>query len=529
MFVGDPGTKSTIYNNNWKDFAPRVGFAYNVFGNGKTVVRGAYGLFYGFPEGLLYQRTDAMQPIDLYLNIPNPPQWDNVYAGFTAPGVRRSLPARPRRSFTVQIYTFITPLAGGVLNPASKVEYTQAYNLTIEQDLSHGFAMNVGYVGNHAEHVMASRQFNPAVYHPTGYTVGNENTRRIFPGPGRGGISRSYEYEMTNAVEVNVTRRADHGLTLLSNVVWMKTIDNGSSGTEGQAGPPNPVQLAKRPRRCRLRPGVALHHLSQLCPAPFQREWCRRPLCQRLAGNGILTSQGGLPITITSGVDNSISGVGNDYADLCPRRQHLAPRRSLKNQRVVQPRCLPEEPAPQRHHFGNVPRNSLRGPGFENIDVSLFKDIAPERRIHGQFQAEAFNALNHTNLANPRVIGIFKRDPWRDHRHRQQHRHGQHTFAGWHATRVAICLEGHLLGLLDCSSCPPGLLSLSAAKHRGGGPGRFEGHSCLTRNRREFSPRQHRLGNFIRPSYLKLLNGRHARYASSITRWKTPGSRGAAA
>ena len=51
--------------------------------------------------------------------------------------------------------------------------------------------------------------------------------------------------------------------------------------------------------------------------------------------------------------------------------------------------------------FGNVPRNSLRGPGYEDVDMSLFKDIFPERRVHGQFQAQAFNAFNHTNLAAP--------------------------------------------------------------------------------------------------------------------------------
>ena len=53
--------------------------------------------------------------------------------------------------------------------------------------------------------------------------------------------------------------------------------------------------------------------------------------------------------------------------------------------------------------FGDVPRNSLRGPGFNNTDVSLFKDILPERRIHAQFQAQAFNLFNHTNLATPGV------------------------------------------------------------------------------------------------------------------------------
>ena len=240
MFVGDSGTTSTIFKNNFKDFAPRFGFAYNVFGTGKTVVRGAYGLFYGFPEGLLYQRTDAMQPVDLYLNIPAPPQWDNIYASY--PG-GNPFPRGHVTPSQFKSYTFIKPLAGGVLNPTAKVQYTQAYNLTVEQDLGSGFALNVAYVGNHAEHVMASRQFNPAQYQ-TGYTVGQENSHRIYPGLGAVELADSYEYAMTNALEVNVTRRASHGLTLLSNIVWMKTIDNGSSGTEGVGSPGTELEFA---------------------------------------------------------------------------------------------------------------------------------------------------------------------------------------------------------------------------------------------------------------------------------------------
>ena len=82
LFNGDPGIQSSVFQKNWKDFAPRVGFAYDVAGQGRTVVRAAYGIFYGFPEGLLYQRTDAMQPVDLYLSIPAPAAaWDNIYEG----------------------------------------------------------------------------------------------------------------------------------------------------------------------------------------------------------------------------------------------------------------------------------------------------------------------------------------------------------------------------------------------------------------------------------------------------------------
>ncbi|MGB7266242.1 MAG: carboxypeptidase regulatory-like domain-containing protein [Terracidiphilus sp.] len=395
MFVGDPGTKNTIFNNNWKDLAPRAGFAYNVFGNGKTVVRGAYGLFYGFPEGLLYQRTDAMQPIDLYLNIPAPQTtWDNIYSVY--PG-GDPFPRGHVGPSQFKSYTFLTPLAGGVLNPASKVEYTQAYNFTIEQDLSHGFAMNIGYVGNHAEHVMASRQFNPAVYQ-TGYTVAQENSHRIYPGLGAVELADSYEYAMTNAVEVNVTRRASHGFTLLSNIVWMKTIDNGSSGTEGQAGPPNPFNLQSNRGIADFDQALRFTTSVNYALPHFNVNGVAGSLVNGWQANGILTSQGGLPINITSGVDNSISGVGNDRADFVPGVSTARTAGASKIAQWFNPAAFQKNATGT---FGNVPRNYLRGPGFENIDASLFKDIAPERRIHGQFQAEAFNVLNHTNLANP--------------------------------------------------------------------------------------------------------------------------------
>src|ERR1700685_404660 len=90
---------------------------------------------------------------------------------------------------------------------------------------------------------MGARQFNPAVFGP-GATVGNENSRRLYPGLGAVELAQSYEYEGFNSLQLNVTRRESNGLTLLSNIVWSKTIDNTSSGTEGNAGPPNPFNLA---------------------------------------------------------------------------------------------------------------------------------------------------------------------------------------------------------------------------------------------------------------------------------------------
>lgn len=401
-FVGDSGLTDSVYRNNFKDFAPRVGFAYNIFGNSKTVVRGGYGLFYGFPEGLLYQRTDAMQPVDLYLeligstfNVP----WDAPFAGF--PGGDPF----PRGHFTpsqFKSYTFIKPLAGGVLNPAAKVEYTQAYNFTIEQDLGHGFAFNLGYVGNRAEHVMASRQFNPFVFTPP--PSGVFESTRTYAGLGAVEIADSYDWEKTNALEFNVTRRSARGLTLLSNVVWMKTIDVGSSGTEGQDGPANPYDFNAYRGVADFDQAVRITGSANYPLPKFHVNGFAGAIVNGWQANAIVTSQSGLPFSIVSGVDNSKSGIGNDlgvYTGVSPKRPAGAPKTEWFNPLAFAKNPLPSAANGYAQSFGNVPRNSLRGPGYEDTDISLFKDILREHRVHGQFQAEAFNAWNHTNLANP--------------------------------------------------------------------------------------------------------------------------------
>jgi len=249
----------------------------------------------------------------------------------------------------------------------------------------------VAYVGDHAEHVMGSRQFNP-----TNSTTGV----RLYPGLGAVELADAYEYEMTNSLQFNVTRRVSHGLTLLSNVVWIKTIDNTSSGTEGNAGPPNPYNLRSARGVADFDQAIRFTASVNYAVPHIKVNNAVSPVVNGWQVNAIITMQDGLPMTITSGVNNSLSGVNNDYADFAPgfSLANVKPPSGAAKTVWFNSAAFAKNATGT---FGNVPRNAFRGPGYDNVDMSVFKDIMPQKRIHGQFQAEAFNVFNHTNLANP--------------------------------------------------------------------------------------------------------------------------------
>ncbi|HZQ44396.1 MAG TPA: carboxypeptidase-like regulatory domain-containing protein [Acidobacteriaceae bacterium] len=416
QFVGDPGVSASIFRQNWKDVAPRLGFAYNIGGKGSTVIRGAYGIFYGFPEGLLYQRTDATQPIDLYFNLAAPGganpggTWDNIYANYPGGDPFPRAHVSPSQFST---YQFLLPVSGGVLNPNSHVEYTQAYNLMIDQKLPWGFSGTIGYVGNHAEHIMSSRQFNPAVCAPgapcanlnnstcsTCSSSGtNENARRLFPGLGQVELADAYEFAEFNSLQMTLTRRVSKGFEVMANLVYSKDMDNASSGTEGSAGPNNPFNLnaAYGPADFdqRIRANVSVNYVEKTIHAGngFVKE-----IVNGYEVNAIYQAQSGLPFTVTSGTDRSLSGVGNDYADVVPNVNPTRPRGADFHKEWFNTAAfVPAAPGT----FGNVHRNNLYGPGYEELDMSLFKNFFAEARVHGQFRAECFNLFNHPNFANP--------------------------------------------------------------------------------------------------------------------------------
>jgi len=391
LFLGDKGVQDSIFRKNWKDFGPRVGFAYNVGGKGRLVFRGAYGLFYGFPEGLLYQRTNQTQPRSFGVTTPNPANaWDNIWGSSGSPFPRAKTPVNDFGS-----YVFTLPVSGGVLDPKSKVATIQDRNLTVEGQITNSLAVSLAYVGNHVQHVMGSRQLNPAVY-GSGATLANTQSRRIYQGIGAMEVASSYEYSDYNGLQLNVTRRVSNGLHVLTNLTWARIVDNTSSAIEGNAGPANPFDLnsSRGPADFDVKLRYNLSLVYDI-PKVHVARWAGQ-IVNGWQVNTILNATTGTPFTVLSGTDRSLSGVGGDYADRIGD-----PSRPSGATAITQYFNTAAYQAAATGTFGNSGRNSLRGPGALNLDASAAKNFRLTERFGLQFHAQAFNALNRANLNNP--------------------------------------------------------------------------------------------------------------------------------
>ena len=271
----------------------------------------------------------------------------------------------------------------------------QDRNLTVEAQVTKSLAVSLAYVGNHVQHVMGSRQLNPAVYGP-GATLANTQSRRIYQGLGAVEIASAYEYSDYNGLQLSVTRRVSNGLHVLTNLTWAKIIDNTSSAIEGNAGPANPFDLHSSRGSADYDVNLR-YNLSLVYDTPtFNVSKFTGTFINGWQVNTIFNASTGSPFTVLSGTDRSLSGIGGDYAD-----RVADPGRPAGSSAITQYFNTAAYQAAATGTFGNSGRNSLRGPGAVNLDASAAKTFHLNERFRLQFHAQAFNAINRANLNNP--------------------------------------------------------------------------------------------------------------------------------
>lgn len=395
LSAGDPGCPEGGFESYHRSFAPRFGFAWRPLG-GQTVVRGGYGLFWTPQFTVLYNGFVNGAPFSPQVNRFGV-RLDDPYENTTNPFPASFAPFTPARDSE-----FFPPLGlVGSFDPGFKPSYNQMWNLTVEREIAQNLLVRGSYVGNAGRRLPYSLDVNYARYVPGNSTTRNIQDRRPYSDFGQvlagiPGANSTY-----HAFQMSVERRFST-ISFEANYTWSKAIDDYSSD-------PTPGQSSSLsiPYSLHLNRGLSDYDVPHRLVASYV--WALPRLAEQpvwlrtVFGNwetsGIWTLQSGRPFSVLSGRDNSLSGIGRDYADLVgdPYLDTGRPRSELIAQ-YFNPGAYTQNVAGT---FGTAPRNHLRGPGFFNIDMALMKGIPIHESLRAQFRAEFFNVLNKPNFGNP--------------------------------------------------------------------------------------------------------------------------------
>jgi Carboxypeptidase regulatory-like domain len=402
LFPGDKGINGQgVVPIRWDRFSPRFGFAYDPVGDGKTSIRGGYGIF-----------SDTVQLVTLNSNPTSQP----FSYGLTTYDVQLSNPygANPQPLQVLQTYqrattaaeratkVFYPPLPIMNMNPDFTSAYVQQWNFNLQREVWHKFVITAAYLGNKATHLHVSEQQNPGIYIPGMSTTTNIDSRRVYPGYQTIESIQATANSTYHAFQLSWNRRFENGFTVLGSYVFSKAIDqestDGNSGLGSQSSNPFNWSTDKGLANFNVRHRFLTSFIWQL-PIFRGSTGFTHALLGGWAVNGILTLQTGIPFSVTAGQDRSLSGVGLDRANVSGPAPTYNDRSN--GSKIAQYFDTAAFTLPALGTFGTSGRNVLTGPGLQNLDSGLFKDFRVTESKRFQIRWEVFNTLNRPPFQNP--------------------------------------------------------------------------------------------------------------------------------
>jgi hypothetical protein len=425
LFSGDKGVPQDGTTGDFSNVSPRVGFAFDPWGNGQTSIRGGFGIFYDSRiPAFSNNRELGAAPYSATVSLTTPAgHFSNPYQGITNP-FPAVFPPSSSATFVTPVQVFTWDIHNKFITPRNYM-----MNLAVEQDLGTGFVSRIAYVGSRGQHMTVTLEQNPAVYIPfqTGSTTSactlSTDQRRIYNDPAAACTNSAPPatpftnvYTQNNSgnswyhsAQFSLTKPLSHGFTILANYTWSKSTDslpfNTDAATFGTSG--YYVLPITAPDFRRFDRGLSDYNHTSVFVTSYV--W-QTPKLQKTNGftrsvlgnwetSGIFTGESGAPLNVTAGVDQSKTGIGQDRAQWSGASPYLkgacsgttAACRQWLNRSAF---SLPPVGTP-----GNVGKGQFIGPGFWDWDMSAVKNIPFNERVGLQFRAEFFNAFNHTNFS----------------------------------------------------------------------------------------------------------------------------------
>ena len=421
----DAGCPASSIYNNLSNIGPRLGFAYQLTADGKTSIRGGAGYYYQAPNGVAFEDVVGVPPFAPIVNISN----TNFTNPYTAAGVQNPFPASFGPINPGSTATFPQDIAfTQIFDRHFRLPQILTYNLTLERGLGATWFMRAEYAGNHGAHLGGTGdqeagllQINPTTYIPGQSTEDSANiqSRRLYPNYGfiatiNSGVNSNY-----SAGQFEIEKRLGHGLAFQSNITWSRALNdfgpNGQPGIFGVTG----INTCGCGRSLDWGPDAG--DVNKVVRFSGSYAFPRAPIKGIVdkAVNGwnlssITNWQTGFPFTLFAEDDNSFSAMGNDRPDvtvanikdaqLGSGRSHTAQHTEWFNVNDFVPNAIGT--------YGNIGKNSLRGPRLFTTDLALLKTGKAGERINYEFRAEFYNAFNNVNFGNPDAgltdgVGVF--------------------------------------------------------------------------------------------------------------------------
>ncbi len=394
IYAGENGVSRQLNRQtDWKNFGPRAGLAYDLFGNSRTILRTGYALAY-FPMQASASNIVGQQvPYTISQNVVGQPVTSpEVLAGIRT--IDNPFPpiAQVKPTTTAELVA-ANPrvLSYEWANPTPSF---QTWNFNIEQQFGETYLLEVAYAGSKGSHLMMNYDFNPVQPGPASIP---QIQRRLHPELGSvNPIQIDYRNSSTyNSLQSKLTKRFSNGLQFLLSYTWSKSLDyaGATASGGGAAGGPQSALLLGADR------GPSGFNVPHRFVGSFVYELPGRNL-KGLTGffiggwqtNGILTLSSGRPFTVyqNASVTNGAGGWPDRIAS--GKFDNPDPYLWYDPSAFRTPTCI---------CFGNSGRGILYGPKTKQLDAGVSKNFKVNERLKFQFRAEAFNVTNTPQFGFP--------------------------------------------------------------------------------------------------------------------------------